>query len=188
MIIVLIYLMVKELLLLCCRKKVEEGRDYSKLQFNWRDSVRWLLERPSGNKTYCSGRSKMKVHRSRMQKICVCVHYCVRCIAITVRNPKRLLGHRRIFIQRASLEMWDQIRSRDVRSKYTYSPARALRSSFFLFPVSLFRFNFDSKYVSQTINMTRYIKLPEVITIYNNNDIAFRKMLFSLLFQMPINV
>lgn len=144
--------MTKELLLLCCRKKVEGNRDYSRLQFNWRDSVRWLLERPSGNKTYCNVRSKMKVHRSRMQKMCI--HQCVRCIAITVRNPKRLLGHRRIFIQRASLEMQDQIRSRDVRSKYTYSPARALRFSSFLFPVSLFRFNFYSKYVSQTVNVT----------------------------------
>lgn len=77
----------------------------------------------------------------------MCVHYRVRRVAITVRNPKRLLGRRGIFIPRASLEMQDQIRSRDVRSKYTYFPARAFRFSSFLLRASLFRFNFDSKYI-----------------------------------------
>lgn len=139
--------MIKELLYIIvvsgkgCRKY-----EYSKLQFNWRVSVRWLLERPSGNKTYCSGRSKMKVvDRECDRYVYVYIHYCVCCIAITVRNPKLLLGHRRIFIQRASLEMRDQIRSRDVRSKYTYFPARALRSVL-PFPAAIFHFNFDSKY------------------------------------------
>lgn len=124
-------------------RRVRVQGEYTRLQFNWRVCV---LERPSGNKTYCNGRSKMKVvDRGCGRHVYVYIHYCVQRIAITARNPKCLLGHRRIFIQRAFLEMRDQIRSRDVRSKYTYSLARAPH---FIHPFSvpLFHFNFDSKY------------------------------------------
>lgn len=74
------------------------------------------------------------------------IYVCARCIGIIARNPKRRTGRRRIFIQRASLEIRDQIRSTDnVRSKYTYFSSRAFLL-FRSFSMLLFHFTAGSKY------------------------------------------
>jgi len=113
----------------------------------------------------------------------MCTYITVQCIAITVRNLKRLLGHRRIFIQKASLEMRDQIRSWDVRSKYTYFPAQKLFVP--SFPSSLYSVPILT---ANIMELRRYIKLSKLVTIYSDNDVVFRNILFLLLFYLSISI
>lgn len=115
----------------------KDCRSYSRLQFNWQVSARWLFERSSGNKTYCNGRSKMKivdrecgrhVNVSYIHVLCAMHrHYC--------SKSKTPTGTPQNFYSESTFRDGDQIRSRDVRSKYTYSLARALSS---IFSVSLY--------------------------------------------------
>lgn len=131
--------MIKELLLLMwCRERVAGRYEYSRLQFNWRVSVRWLLDSRVGIKRIAVGDQKWRLSIEDAADMCMCTYITV-CAAITVRNPKLLLGHRTIFIQRTSLEMRDQIRSWDVRSKYTY---------ILLCASSSFRSTFPCRYIS----------------------------------------
>jgi len=155
----------------------EKDWKYSRLQLNWQVSTRWLLKRSSGNKTYCNGRSKMKIVKNVTCIWRVCISY-IHVLCAMHRHYrskfKTPTGTSQNFYSESIFRDGDQIRSRDVRSKYTYSPARALSIfSLFLYSVSILTANITELWY--------YVNLPEIVTIYSDNNIAFRRTLFYII-------